>query len=141
MTNFEMRAPDWLSVKDALERVLLSAGPLGEEVVPTHDALGRALARGVLARAHLPPWDNSAMDGYAARSQDLRGASRGAPVTLQVVGETRVVGYFSKVQNWNKSKRECELLDRHGGNYLVGDSETEVAGAVITADELEGDQS
>jgi molybdopterin molybdotransferase len=89
MTKFEMRAPDWLSVKDALERVLLSAVPLGEEVVPAHDALGRALARGVLARAHLPPWDNSAMDGYAARAQDLRGASRGAPVTLQVVGETR----------------------------------------------------
>ncbi len=84
-----MRAPDWLSVEDALERVLLSAEPLEEEVVPVRDALGRALARSVLARAHLPPWDNSAMDGYAARSQDVRGASRGAPVTLRVVGETR----------------------------------------------------
>jgi ribonucleoside-triphosphate reductase len=36
-----------------------------------------------------------------------------------VVGETRVVGYFSKVQNWNKSKRYGELLARHRGHYAV----------------------
>jgi len=36
-----------------------------------------------------------------------------------VVGETRVVGYFSKVQNWNKSKRYGELVARQRGNYLV----------------------
>ncbi len=36
-----------------------------------------------------------------------------------VVGETRVVGYFSKVQNWNKSKRYGELVARHRGCYSV----------------------
>ena len=36
-----------------------------------------------------------------------------------VVGETRVVGYFSKVQNWNKSKRYGELLARHAGRYNI----------------------
>jgi ribonucleoside-triphosphate reductase len=36
-----------------------------------------------------------------------------------VVGETRVVGYFSKVQNWNKSKRYGELLARHAGKYNI----------------------
>lgn len=36
-----------------------------------------------------------------------------------VVGETRVVGYFSKIQNWNKSKRYGELVDRHRGSYSV----------------------
>jgi len=43
-----------------------------------------------------------------------------------VFGETRVVGYFSKVQNWNKSKRYGELLARHRGRYAVetaGDDE------------------
>ena len=39
--------------------------------------------------------------------------------STNVVGETRVVGYFSKVQNWNKSKRYGELLDRHRGIYSV----------------------
>lgn len=36
-----------------------------------------------------------------------------------VFGETRVVGYFSKIENWNKSKRYGELLDRHKGRYAV----------------------
>ena len=36
-----------------------------------------------------------------------------------IVGEARVVGYFSKIQNWNKSKRYGELVNRHRGNYLV----------------------
>lgn len=37
----------------------------------------------------------------------------------EVVGETRVVGYFSKIQNWNKSKRHGELVARHRGRYQV----------------------
>lgn len=40
-----------------------------------------------------------------------------------VVGETRVVGYFSKIQNWNKSKREGELKARHRGRYSVETAE------------------
>ncbi|MFH1706562.1 MAG: anaerobic ribonucleoside-triphosphate reductase [Planctomycetota bacterium] len=39
--------------------------------------------------------------------------------STEVVGETRVVGYFSKVQNWNKSKRYGELKARQRGNYRV----------------------
>ncbi len=39
--------------------------------------------------------------------------------STEVVGETRVVGYFSKVQNWNKSKRYGELLARHAGRYNI----------------------
>ncbi|MBN2702666.1 MAG: anaerobic ribonucleoside-triphosphate reductase [Pontiellaceae bacterium] len=39
--------------------------------------------------------------------------------STNVVGETRVVGYFSKVQNWNKSKRYGELLARHAGRYNI----------------------
>jgi molybdopterin molybdotransferase len=37
----------------------------------------------------LPPWDNSAMDGYAVRGADVAGASPGAPTELRVVGEAR----------------------------------------------------
>ncbi len=39
-----------------------------------------------------------------------------------VVGESRVVGYFSKIQNWNKSKRFGELVARHKGRYSVEES-------------------
>ncbi|MFO8173802.1 MAG: hypothetical protein R6T96_05920, partial [Longimicrobiales bacterium] len=89
MTRFEKRTPDWLSVKDAMDRVLSRGTALESEVVEPEDALGRALARGVLARAPLPPWDNSAMDGYAVRGRDVAGVTRQEPVALQVVGKTR----------------------------------------------------
>lgn len=50
-----------------------------------------------------------------------------------VVGETRVVGYFSKIQNWNKSKRYGELAARHKGDYSV----SSVAGAVCAEEDGE----
>ena len=39
--------------------------------------------------------------------------------SANVVGETRVVGYFSKVRNWNKSKQFGELKARQRGRYAV----------------------
>ncbi|QBG48359.1 hypothetical protein EGM51_13510 [Verrucomicrobia bacterium S94] len=45
--------------------------------------------------------------------------------STDVVGETRVVGYFSKVQNWNKSKRYGELLARHAGKYNIIEADAE----------------
>jgi molybdopterin molybdotransferase len=89
MTQFEDRAADWLSVQEAVGRILAAVEPLEPERVEAPEALGRALAQGVLARAALPPWDNSAMDGYAVRQQDLAGATPENPVVLRVVGETR----------------------------------------------------
>jgi anaerobic ribonucleoside-triphosphate reductase len=53
--------------------------------------------------------------------------------STEVVGETRVVGYFSKVQNWNKSKRYGELLARHAGRYNIVEAE-EAEPKLVTAD-------
>ena len=49
-------------------------------------ALGRALAQPVTAPLTLPPLDNSAMDGFAVRGEDIAGASPDSPVALEVVG-------------------------------------------------------
>lgn len=88
-TDFESRSADWLEVEDALARVLSAATPLGVERVPVLQSLGRALAEEVVAEAALPPWTNSAMDGYAVRAHDVQGASAESPVTLRVVGRVR----------------------------------------------------
>ncbi len=53
--------------------------------VPLDDALGSVLAEHVVSPLDIPAWTNSAMDGYAARAEDVRGASPLAPVTLRVV--------------------------------------------------------
>jgi molybdopterin molybdotransferase len=85
-SGFEDRQPDWLDADEAVARVLAGASPLGPESVTLTESIGRALAEEVVASATLPPWDNSAMDGYAVRAADLDGADPSSPVELTVVG-------------------------------------------------------
>lgn len=53
------------------------------------DALGLVTAVPVLAKVDSPPFDNSAMDGFAVRWVDVAPVSYGAPVSLRIVGESR----------------------------------------------------
>jgi len=62
-----------LTYEEARGRILDRVSPLGVERVPLDAAAGRSLAGEVRAPGDFPPWDNSAMDGYAVRSEDCRG--------------------------------------------------------------------
>lgn len=65
------RAP-LISADEALSRLLAAVTPTGRtETVPTPEAWGRVLARDIVSAVHVPPEDNSAMDGYALRLADL----------------------------------------------------------------------
>lgn len=87
MGEFESLAADWLSYEEALSRVLSAASPMPTAQVRVWNACGRSLAEPIRARAHLPAWPNSAMDGFAVRSEDLAAAAP-TPVTLPVQGES-----------------------------------------------------
>ena len=76
-----------LRLEDALARILAGWSPLPVEEVPVDGALGLVLAEPVVASTSLPPWDNSAMDGFAVRSADVMAASAEVPVRLRVLGE------------------------------------------------------
>lgn len=65
--------------------------PLAAERRPLRDALDAVLAEDVVSPIDLPPWDNSAMDGYAVRSADL--GSEGTETELQVI-ESVAAGQF-----------------------------------------------
>jgi molybdopterin molybdotransferase len=81
------------TVEEARAAILAAVGePLPEETVAVDAALGRVLAGPVVATVTLPPWDNSAMDGYAVRSADLAGAQEDAPTRLGVHGEVPAGG-------------------------------------------------
>lgn len=74
-----------ISVKSALEAILNEIRPLGFESVPVERASGRVLGEDIAARGGNPPWDNSAMDGYALRAADTAGASPEKPIKLNVL--------------------------------------------------------
>ncbi|MBI3360339.1 MAG: molybdopterin molybdotransferase MoeA [Chloroflexi bacterium] len=76
-----------LSVGDALERLLAEFRPLESEVIHADLALGRVLAKAIVALIDLPPFANSSMDGYAVRAADVAAASSEAPVTLTVTAD------------------------------------------------------
>ena len=60
------------------------------ELLSVQRALGRCLGKDVVADQYLPPVDRSVMDGYAVRVEDVKSASQENPVTLQVIGESRL---------------------------------------------------
>ena len=79
-----------LSVEEARDAILAAIpGPTDDEVVYLSEARGRILAEDVMSLTALPPWDNSAMDGYAIRAADVAAAGDASPVVLDVIGEVR----------------------------------------------------
>ncbi len=76
-----------LSVNEALSLLLSKVDVLGRQTTDLVHATGRVLAEDVTAPRDSPPFDNSAMDGFAVRVRDLAGAQTGVPVTLPLGGE------------------------------------------------------
>ncbi len=74
-----------LPVEEALTRILDGVTPLASETVGLIGARGRVLSETITARLTQPPFDSSAMDGYAVRAEDLARV----PVTLTIVGESQ----------------------------------------------------
>ena len=71
-----------ISVEEALSRLLAPLKPLGAEQIPVSEAFGRVLAEDIVSRRTQPPWDVSAMDGYAVRAADVASV----PAKLKVIG-------------------------------------------------------
>lgn len=73
-----------LTYAEACARICGAITALPCESVPLHDAHTRVCSQTVTAPRDLPPFANSAMDGYAVRADDLQRATPSAPVTLPV---------------------------------------------------------
>ena len=72
---------DLITIAEARERVLATVTRLGDEAVPLDSALGRVLAEDVTSAIPVPPFDSSAMDGYAVVA--------GPGGELEAIGEAR----------------------------------------------------
>src|SRR6266542_2669576 len=74
-----------ISVHDALTMILETIPPLGGERIGLLQAVGRVLVEEVRSEREVPPFANSAMDGYAVRWDDVHNASAGQPVAVDVI--------------------------------------------------------
>src|SRR5881628_75880 len=74
-----------LTPTEAARLILEHIAPLPAARQPLREALDRVLAEAVTSPIDLPAWDNSAMDGYAARAADVEAAGPDRKVTLAVV--------------------------------------------------------
>jgi len=84
-----------LSLEEARARILAGMEPLPMENVPLDSATGRILAEEIVAPIDLPAFANSAMDGYAVRSEDVAVATRETPVPLALAGQVAAGEIFS----------------------------------------------
>jgi molybdopterin molybdotransferase len=83
-----------ISFEEALDHILSRIQPLGVEKVLLLESLGRIIREDIYAKRNIPALDNSAMDGYALRSEDVREASQSHPVRLVVI-EDLPAGFIS----------------------------------------------
>ena len=88
--------------------------------------MGRVLGEDIVADTDNPPWDNSAMDGYAVRAVDTKDASKDQPVTLQII-EDLPAGYVAK-----KSVKRGQTI-----RIMTGAPMPKGADAVIMVEETE----
>jgi molybdopterin molybdotransferase len=78
-----------IGVREAIDRIVRHVEVLEAEEIPLAQALGRVLATDVDSPITLPARTNSAMDGFAVRSADVRGATRTSPRRLRVIEEVQ----------------------------------------------------
>jgi len=73
-------------------RAALNLQPLGSESIPVRAALGRTLARNVIAQVDVPAFDRSNFDGYAVQATDTSGATELVPRSIQLLPQSLEAG-------------------------------------------------
>ena len=118
-----------IGIDEAVRRVLAEVRPVGGEDVGLLDAVGRTLAEEVVAGEDVPPFANSAMDGFAVRGEDLRAGLR----ELVLVDEVPA-GYVSQVRlaPGQAAKIMTGAPLPEGADTVVPVELTEAAGATVS---------
>jgi len=83
--NSNTETQSLIVVEDALSRILSNITPVETETLPLPQCFGRVLAESIVSGVNVPPFANSAMDGYAIIAADSAKASDQKPVKLRVI--------------------------------------------------------
>lgn len=115
-----------ISVHDALMTILETVAPLAGERVSLLQAAGRVLAEEIRSTREVPPFANSAMDGYAVRWEDIHDASPDEPVHLEMleVIQAGAVPQYA-VTPGTASKIMTGAVMPHGADTVIRVEDTE----------------
>ena len=109
------------TVREAQDAILERVRQFGTEEVAIGEALGRVLAEDIFSNRNHPPYDISAMDGYALLHADIEGATRDEPVVLDVIddiragtmpGEVVTAGKASRIMTGAPTPEGCDTVIR-----------------------------
>ena len=122
-----------LAPADAARRILADVRPQPALRVPLDDALDSVLAQDVVSPLDIPPWSNSAMDGYAVRASDVRGASAAAPVRLRVVEHVPAGQFPTRKLGPGESARVFTGAPTpEGADSVIRQEDTDLGEATVT---------
>ena len=121
-----------LSVEDARQKMLKSIPVLSTESREILESTGYVLAETLNATENIPPFDNSAMDGFAVQSKDVNGVSKEKPASLTVV-ETIAAGYAPKktVESGQAARIMTGAMMPEGADAVVMQEVTELTGDTV----------
>jgi len=121
-----------LRIEEAKEIVLNSVVKVDSEVVDITSSLNRILACDIYSDIDLPVFDNSAMDGYAVISSELKGASSEQPVCLEIVGEIPAgYTYCGRLKNGSAIKIMTGAPIPEGADAVVPIEYTKAEGKLV----------
>jgi molybdopterin molybdotransferase len=122
---------------EALKIILEGVVPSPSEVKPLRGVLGLAVASDLRSDATVPPFTNSAMDGYAVRAEDLTLATTANPVRLRVLGDLAAGGVSRCAVNAGEALRIMTGAQLPDGADAVVPVEDTARGTVLEVDWVE----
>lgn len=125
------------TVREAIAAILAGVAPLPIEEWDLADALGCVLAEDVDSPLDLPTHTNSAMDGYAARAEDVRGATAAQPVRLRIVETVQAGGFPARSLGPGEATRifTGAPLPEHADTVVRQEDTTREGDDVLVADD------
>ncbi|HVO35706.1 MAG TPA: hypothetical protein VMT21_09090, partial [Gemmatimonadales bacterium] len=122
-----------IGVREAIDRIVAAVGVLEVEEVPLAEALGRVLGANVDSPITLPTRTNSAMDGFAVRSADVRGATRASPRRLSVIEEVQAGRLPTKPIGAGEATRVMTGAPLpEGADGVIRQEDTQLSGDAVT---------
>ncbi len=121
-----------IPLKEAVEKLFSHIQLNPKEGIDINDALNRVLANDIVSEIDLPPFDRSAMDGYAINAEDSFGASTANPKTINLVGTIEIGESSTLKLNISEAIRiSTGAPIPEGGDAVIKIEDTEIDNKLI----------